>query len=112
MRLDSRAQVPTRRVLYENGTITTVFFFHGNLPRYPPDHELYDTEITLPIPSKKDGHCKVVNTKERFDKTSTIQLFVDQGYKVCYLWSMSTLRRGAQDVDQGGVALVVSAQLF
>ena len=105
--------IPGRRfrpdgVLYEGGTITTVFFFHGNLwhganfppnpsltlpsqtphpTGFPPEHELYDTEIALPERSKKDGHRKIVNTKERYDKTMhDTQLFVDQGYKVCYLW--------------------------
>ena len=91
-------------VLYDNGTITTVFFFHGNLYHgYPPDHELYDTEITLPIPSKKDGHCKVVNTRERYEKTMhDTQLFVDQGYKVCYLWEFEYIaaRRAKKPIKE------------
>ena len=33
------------------------------------------------------GRRKVVNTKERFEKTMhDMKLFVDQGFKVSYLW--------------------------
>ena len=63
------------------GKVVDVFFYHGNLYHgYPPEHELYDTEVTLPA-----GH--VNNTKERYWFTmAAMQLFVDSGYRVYYLW--------------------------
>ena len=84
------ARSRSRGVLYEGDAITTVFFYHGNLwhgaktvyshfppspslilpsqtpypTGFPPEHELYDTEIALPeraiIPSKLAAHTHML----------------------------------------------------
>eukprot|EP00966_Prymnesium_polylepis_P037312 866537-Prymnesium_polylepis.3 len=63
------------------GNVVEVFFYHGNwFHGFPPEHELYDTEITMP-----KGHK--VNSKERYEKTmADMKIFKDRGYRVCYLW--------------------------
>ena len=63
------------------GKVVDVFFYHGNLYHgYPPEHELYDTEMSMPT-----GH--MFNSKEKYWKTmGDMQLFADKGFNVYYLW--------------------------
>ena len=64
-----------------DGEVADVFFYHGDLYHgYPPEHELYDTEVTLP-----EG--RVNNTKEMYEKTmKDMRIFADKGLNVYYLW--------------------------
>jgi hypothetical protein len=70
------------------GTVTHVFFYHGNLFHgFPPEHEAYDTWVHLPQKSKETGEYKWVNTKARYEKTmADMALFKAKGFVVHCLW--------------------------
>jgi hypothetical protein len=60
-----------------DGEVADVIFYHGDLYHgYPPEHELYDTEVTLP-----EG--RVNNTKEMYEKTmNDMRIFADKALNV------------------------------
>ena len=64
-----------------DGEVTDTFFYHGNrFHGYPPDHELHESEVTMPR-----GHK--ANSRSLYEKTmSDMQLFKDRGYTVSYMW--------------------------